>query len=762
MLRRLRWLLLLVPVGLLLFWLWPNSTPPQPDVARPVETARGAASDLALDDAGPPRATASLSGRVIDVSDAGIAGALVVASDGQGRLRQTQSAEAGAFRFEELAPGEWTLAARAGAASCEPVGPIPVAPGDDLRDIDLHLVPGVALSGHVLDLRKRGGIASAQLEVAASPFTATSSADGRYVFAGVPAGKQLLLVQAPGFLPRKVAIDYPAGSSASGLDVYLRAATHVEGIVVDKGGGGVPGASLWLWRYKAAGGDAATLAPLGIQSNDDGTFAVDVEAGLVRLVARMPGMAEGRSDELDLAEGQHRKGVRLTLGPGGEVEGVVLGPNGSAVSAGQAQALSGPGRWPVGQAEIDKSGHFQITGIPAGHLVVVADAAQARGSAEAELEEGGTAEVEIRLGDGALDGSVVDAEGRAVSGALVVARPVGLGEAGERQTLSAADGRFHLGGLSGARFDVAATKDDGSAELRGVASGSHDIQLSLAVGSVSGYVETPDSAGVSDFTLSAEPELPGHGRPRSSHILNGRGEFKLVLAPGSYLVRASAPGYADGVAHDIAVTAGQQTSGVHIVLRASGTIEGLVLDSANGAPLIGIHVAIDRAHAWAVGRSGTGGSQMATSGIDGRFVLHDVSPGNWGLFADSPDYEMAGAPPPVSVTPGSDSPSVEIQMKRSTNGREQEYAGVGMSIWDAGGSKFAAEVFPGGPAYEAGIRSGDQILSVDGTSAQSLALPDLVAQIRGPVGTEISLDMQRGSGGPSYGVVVPRADIKMF
>src|SRR5208282_3999406 len=116
---------------------------------------------------------------------------------------------------------------------------------------------------------------------------------------------------------------------------------------------------------------------------------------------------------------------------------------------------------------------------------------------------------------------------------------------GERQTLSAADGRFHLGGLSGARFDVAATKDDGSAELRGVASGSHDVQLSLAVGSASGYVETPDSGGVSDFTLSAEPELPGHGRPRSAHVLDGRGEFKLVLAPGTYLVRASAPGYAD-------------------------------------------------------------------------------------------------------------------------------------------------------------------------------------------------------------------------
>jgi hypothetical protein len=759
--KRWRWLLLLIPVGILLLWLWPSSAVPPTDDGKAAATHAAPTADLGSDDGGPPQAT-RLSGRVLEHGDAGVAGALVVAADGLGHLRQTHSAEAGAFRFEELAPGDWTLAAQAGPATCEPVGPIPVAPGDDLRDIDLHLVPGVALSGRVLDLHNRSGIAGARLEVVAAAFTATSAADGRYAFPGVPAGKQMLLVEAQGFLPRKVAIDYPAGSSAPGLDVFLRAATRVEGIVVDKGGGGVPGATLWLWRYRAAGAEVANLTPLGVQTNDDGTFAVDVEAGLVRLVARMSGMAEGQSDQLDLAEGQRRKGVRLTLGAGGEVDGLVLGPNGSPVNAGQVQALGGPGRWPVGQADVDKSGHFHVTGIPAGHVVVVADAAQARGSAEADLDEGGSAEVEIRLGDGALDGTVVDADGRAVSGALVVARPVGLGDAGERQTLSSTDGRFHLGGLSGARFDVAASKDDGSAELRGVAAGSHDVQLSLAVGSVSGYVETPDSGGVSDFTLSAEPEVPGRGRPRSSHVLDGRGEFKLVLAPGSYLVRASAPGYADGVAHDVSVSSGQATSGVHIELRASGTIEGVVLDSASGAPLVGIHVSVDRAHAWAVGRSGTGGAQMATSGLDGRFVLRDISPGSWPLFADSPDYEMAGAPPPVTVTPGGDSPSVEIRMKRSTNGREQEYAGIGMSIWDAGGSKYAAEVFPGGPAYEAGIRSGDQILSVDGTSAQSLALPDLVAQIRGPVGTEISLDMQRGNGGPSYGVVVPRADIKMF
>ena len=284
-----------------------SSAPPQPDDAKLAEIANGPAADLAPDDAGPSRAAASLSGRVIVVSDAGVAGALVVAADGQRQLRQTRSAETGAFHFDDLAPGEWTVAAKL-APPLRPLGPIPVAPGDDLRDIDLHLVPGVSLSGRVLEppqpQRHRQRAARGRRLALYADF---SGADGRYVFAAMPAGKQQILVQAPGFLPRKVAVNYASGSKAQGLDVFLRAATRIEGMVVDKGGGGVPGASLYLWRYKAAGGDAADLTPLGVQSADDGTFAVDLEAGVVRLIARMSGMAEGQSEQLDLAEGQAGK-----------------------------------------------------------------------------------------------------------------------------------------------------------------------------------------------------------------------------------------------------------------------------------------------------------------------------------------------------------------------------------------------------------------------------------------------------------------------
>ncbi|MHB1844640.1 MAG: carboxypeptidase regulatory-like domain-containing protein, partial [Deltaproteobacteria bacterium] len=514
----------------------------------------------------------------------------------------------------------------------------------------------------------------------------------------------------------------------------------------------------WLDRYRA-NAEGPALAATGQETPADGHFSLDVEPGLYRAVARAAGFAEGRSAELDLAEGATLGGIRITLGAGGEVDGTVLGATGAPVGSGRVQALSKDERWPIAESAVDPSGHFALTGLPSGHLVIVADAAQARGSAEADLEEGGQAQVEIRLGSGTLDGMVDDGDGRPIAGALVVARPLSLGAAGERSTLSGSDGRFRLGGLTGDRFDLAATKDEGSAELRGVAAGSRDLRLSLAVGAVSGWVESPDGAGITDFTVAAEPELPGKGRPRSAHVFDARGEFKLVLAPGSYVLRANAPGYAEAKLNGVAVTRGEPTSGLHVKLNPSGTIEGLVLDASTGAPLVGIHVAVDRGHAWAVGRAASGA--VATSGLDGSFVLRDVSPGRWPVFANSADFEMASPPPTVTVAPGGDPPPVELRMRRA-NQREQEYAGVGMSIWERAGHKFAAEVFEEGPAYDAGIRTGDEILAVDGAPAQPLALPDVVARIRGPVGSEVTLDMQRSGNGPGYEVVVPRGDIKMF
>jgi C-terminal processing protease CtpA/Prc len=146
------------------------------------------------------------------------------------------------------------------------------------------------------------------------------------------------------------------------------------------------------------------------------------------------------------------------------------------------------------------------------------------------------------------------------------------------------------------------------------------------------------------------------------------------------------------------------------------------------------------------------------SGADGRFLLRDVAPGTWPVRAQSSTHQAIGPPPVVTVTAGETPPEVQIRLRRS-EGQEQLYAGVGMSLMEHDGHKFAGEVFEGGPAKAAGVRSGDLIVAIDGQAADGLSLGDVVGLIRGPSGSEISLDMQRGQG-QSYSVVVPRAEIR--
>ncbi|MGA4542926.1 S41 family peptidase [Uniformispora flossi] len=67
------------------------------------------------------------------------------------------------------------------------------------------------------------------------------------------------------------------------------------------------------------------------------------------------------------------------------------------------------------------------------------------------------------------------------------------------------------------------------------------------------------------------------------------------------------------------------------------------------------------------------------------------------------------------------------------------YPGVGLTLRQAAGWVTVAYVQPAGPAARAGIVEGDEITAVDGTPAGDLGLAGVVAALRGPVGTPVTL-----------------------
>jgi carboxyl-terminal processing protease len=102
------------------------------------------------------------------------------------------------------------------------------------------------------------------------------------------------------------------------------------------------------------------------------------------------------------------------------------------------------------------------------------------------------------------------------------------------------------------------------------------------------------------------------------------------------------------------------------------------------------------------------------------------------------------------------SPDQYQRLERQDNGL---YSGVGIYL-DAGACSshpVVSGIVPGSPAEQRGIKTGDVLLSIDGTSTSSLPAEQAAADIQGPSGTSVQLGLQRGD--RTFQVKLMRASI---
>jgi carboxyl-terminal processing protease len=73
------------------------------------------------------------------------------------------------------------------------------------------------------------------------------------------------------------------------------------------------------------------------------------------------------------------------------------------------------------------------------------------------------------------------------------------------------------------------------------------------------------------------------------------------------------------------------------------------------------------------------------------------------------------------------------------------YTGIGTELDSSHGKLTITRVFAGSPAARAGVRSGDVIVAVDGTSTAGHSVNDVVSRILGRAGTKVELRLRRGT-----------------
>lgn len=77
----------------------------------------------------------------------------------------------------------------------------------------------------------------------------------------------------------------------------------------------------------------------------------------------------------------------------------------------------------------------------------------------------------------------------------------------------------------------------------------------------------------------------------------------------------------------------------------------------------------------------------------------------------------------------------------------ERYAGVGIELADEVPHPTVRRVFAGTSAEVAGLRVGDALLEIDGVELKGRALADVVAGLRGEIGSRVLVTVRRVSGG---------------
>ncbi len=98
------------------------------------------------------------------------------------------------------------------------------------------------------------------------------------------------------------------------------------------------------------------------------------------------------------------------------------------------------------------------------------------------------------------------------------------------------------------------------------------------------------------------------------------------------------------------------------------------------------------------------------------------------------------------------------QLQNDTQG---QFGGLGLVVAMKNGFVTIVAPMDDTPGSRAGIMSGDRIIKIDGKSAEGLSLQDVVKQLRGVPGTQVSITIEHPSSGTTKDYTLTRAIINM-
>lgn len=531
-----------------------------------------------------------LEGLVVDEGGVPVQGAVVAVGE-----RRVSTEDDGWFAFDGVAAGTYVVTARvedvgsAGGVGRVAVGRTIYRLGRETEPAIIAVRAGVTVRVSVA--LQGAPVAGAEVELRNDwRATATTSAEGWAVFAGVLPGPATIAAVAPNVARamREVHV------TRDGLTVALHvlASQWLVGAVTDERGAPIEGAALSVVTPQLTIEDDEILA----YSDAQGQFTLPVVAGdVVRVAATHPRFLRAISAPVVATAANGAAGaapsLQLIMRAGAELRGRAVDASGAPVVGATVtlfEEADDEASARARQASTGADGGFGFAAVARVAVSLRAETEGARSeiwSAPAVPQEA----VELTLrGDARLRGRVVDRGGALIGGARVVAYREDSFDLQYGNVLAGvadADGAFVLGGADAADYVVVATRADAELDVRDAAAMPHAVR---ARPGGEPLVLVVDDAAVVTGTV-----VGGAAQARYTVQLGGISVTALPgvafsiagVTPGEYGVQVRDRGEVVAFVPEVRVAAPGTPLG-EIRLAPVRTIRGVVRD-AQGLPVRG-------------------------------------------------------------------------------------------------------------------------------------------------------------------------------
>lgn len=567
--------------------------------------------------------------------------------------RTSVSGPGGAFRFEHVAAGSYSLSAEKQGLYETMRSSLKLADRESTSGVIVRLYAGHTVTGTVAESETSRPIEGASILIGSGDYpysnvhpeyTGTTGPDGTYCITGVSTMKSSLSLMAEkrGYVRvYRDSVDDRGGralrtTTHSVCNIWMKKAPTISGRVVTPQDAPVAGASIAFMNPDNRDDEGRSFPTY---SDANGAFEIDaIPHSEVRVKARCAGFPVALSDVINVQD-KSISDVKVVLRKGGRVTGAVMDPSGRPIAGADVFAtcdvalnrfnLQCNGR----STQSGGNGEFELDCLaPQENQLSATKPGFARGVAVKVCVNPDETQSSVALWlkpAHFLCGKVTDGAGEPVAQATVSAMVVE--GSGAVYANSDAFGGFRFDGLGEDTYDLSAQKRGHvpSTKIRSETDRSdvrlvlkhEDLANSKTATLVGKVIDRTTRKPVRDFTVysPAKPERD----PASAGVFVARG----LVADQEYRFRIKAAGYCELEVEHVKVAAGQDKMEMTFELGTPGSLRGRVIARDDGRPIAGARVRLKGRESERETADYRPAISEVVTGADGRFRLDAVEKG---------------------------------------------------------------------------------------------------------------------------------------